>query len=67
MLALLASGDKEREQLDALIGRLGRERAVAAWFRLRGLEDWAKRYEFLAGITTSELKNAAKEAAVAYA
>ena len=31
------------------------------------LADWAKRYEFLAGIKTGEEKHAAKEAAVAYA
>jgi len=64
MLALLASGDKDRERLDRLIERLGRVRAVAAWFRLRGLEDWARRYEFLAQCGE---ENAAMEAAIAYA
>jgi len=64
MLALLASGDKDRERLDSLIAQLGRKAAVAAWFRLRGLDEWAERYESLAGISE---ENAAKEAAIAYA
>jgi hypothetical protein len=62
MLSLLASGDKDRARLDALIERLGHNHAVAAWFRMRGLEDWAARYEFLAG--PSEERNAAEEAAM---
>jgi type IV secretory pathway VirB4 component len=62
MLSLLASGDKDRPRLDALIDRLGHAPAVAAWLRLRGLEDWAVRYEFLAQL--GEEKNAAKEAAM---
>jgi type IV secretion system protein VirB4 len=64
MLALLASGDKDRELLHSLTERLGRNRAVAAWFRLKGVEDWAQRYEVLSGLSE---ENAAKEAAVAYA
>jgi type IV secretion system protein VirB4 len=63
MLALLASGDKDRERLDGMIKRLGRKAAVAEWFRFKGLEDWAQRYEWLAGLVE---KNAAQEA-VAYA
>jgi type IV secretion system protein VirB4 len=62
MLSLLASGDKDRERLDGLIDRLGHTRAVAAWFRIRGLEDWAARYEFLA--ECGEEEGAAKEAAM---
>ena len=58
-LALLASGDRDREMLDGLIERLGRERAVESWFRLRGLNDWADRYQFLAGLG----QDAAMEAA----
>jgi hypothetical protein len=62
MLSLLASGDKDRTRLDALTDRMGRSRAIAAWFRMRGLEEWAGRYEFLAGV--SEEEDAAKEAAM---
>jgi len=64
MLALLASGDKDRERLDSLIEEQGQKAAVAAWLRLRGLEGWAERYEVLARINKQD---AAKEAAVAYA
>jgi type IV secretion system protein VirB4 len=59
VLALLASGDRDREALDKLIQQLGRERAVEAWFRRHGLHDWADRYQFLAGLD----QNAAMEAA----
>jgi type IV secretion system protein TrbE len=59
LLALLASGDRDREILDSLIKQLGRERAVESWFRHRGLNDWADHYQFLAGLG----QNAATEAA----
>jgi type IV secretion system protein VirB4 len=64
MLALLASGDKDRERLDSLIEEKGQKAAVAAWLRLRGLDGWAERYEVLARINKQD---AAKEAAIAYA
>jgi type IV secretion system protein VirB4 len=64
MLALLASGDKDRERLDILIDEKGQKAAVAAWLRLRGLDGWAERYEVLARINKQD---AAKEAAIAYA
>lgn len=54
MLSLLASGDKDRLALDSLIERLGERKAVAAWLRRRSLDDWAERYEFLAGIGEEE-------------
>jgi type IV secretion/conjugal transfer VirB4 family ATPase len=59
VLALLKSGDKDREALDALIQQLGRQRAVEAWFRRHNLHDWADYYQVLAGIGP----NAATEAA----
>jgi type IV secretion/conjugal transfer VirB4 family ATPase len=64
MLALLASSDRDRPRFKALVERLGREEAVAAWLRLRGLAEWAERYEFLAGIGPEVT---AKEAVAQYA
>jgi type IV secretion system protein VirB4 len=59
VLALLASGDKDREVMDALIQKLGRKRAVEAWLRRHNLHDWADHYQLLAGMG----QNAATEAA----
>jgi type IV secretion system protein TrbE len=64
MLALLASSDRDRPRFKALVERLGREGAVAAWLRSRGLAEWAERYEFLAGIGPEVT---AKEAVAQYA
>ena len=63
MLALLRSGDKDRARLDSLMERFGRERAVAEWLRLRGLEGWARHYELLADISDDGFSYAAQEAA----
>jgi type IV secretion system protein VirB4 len=69
MLALLASSDRDRPRLKALVERHGREGAIAAWLRLRELAEWAERYEFLAGLclkmTAPEVT--AKEAVAQYA
>ena len=64
MLALLASGDNDREHLDTLMQQLGHQRAVSVWLRERGAADWATRYEALAGIAGEP---AAEEAAFVYA
>jgi type IV secretion system protein TrbE len=54
VLALLASGDRDRERLDRLIAEMGRERAVSAWFREHGLSAWADHYDRLSRLETAK-------------